>query len=151
MSDGLELDRFELARFRDAQDRAGTYQTALAELRAGRKATHWIWFVFPQLAGLGRSPVSQRYAIASLEEARAYLADPVLGSRLRECCAALLSLTGPAAGDPVAVLGDIDALKLRSSMTLFARADPSEPVFAAVLRRYFGGVHDPVSTTLLGP
>jgi uncharacterized protein (DUF1810 family) len=109
-----------LERFVRAQDADGVYQRALAELRAGRKRSHWMWFVFPQLAGLGHSQMAQRYAIASLAEAKRYLAHPVLGPRLRECAQALLDLHGaPSAAE---ILGEIDALKLRSSMTLFSRA-----------------------------
>src|ERR1700742_2253469 len=115
-------DSFDLERFRSAQEPA--YPDALAELRAGRKRSHWIWFVFPQLAGLGTSAMSQRYGIASLDEPRAYLADAVLGTRLRACCEALLALDAEA--DIEAVMGGIDAIKLRSSITLFALADPSE-------------------------
>jgi uncharacterized protein (DUF1810 family) len=129
----------DLERFVAAQDAGGTYDQALAELRAGRKTSHWMWFVFPQIAGLGRSGMAQRYAIASLDEARAYLAHPVLGPRLRESAAALLDHSGTNAE---AILGAIDAMKLRSSMTLFARAAPDEPVLADVLERYFGGVAD---------
>lgn len=129
-------DPFELERFLSAQDEGGTYARALAELRAGRKTSHWMWFVFPQEAGLGQSAMSRRYAIGSLEEARAYLAHPVLGSRLRECAAALLAVEGRSA---VSILGEVDAMKLRSSMTLFARADLREPLFPAVLERYFEG------------
>jgi uncharacterized protein (DUF1810 family) len=129
----------DLERFVAAQDAGGTYDQALAELRAGRKTSHWMWFIFPQIAGLGRSGMAQRYAIASLDEARAYLAHPVLGPRLRESAAALLDHSGTNAE---AILGAIDAMKLRSSMTLFARAAPDEPVFADVLERYFGGVAD---------
>ena len=132
-------DPHDLQRFLDAQD-GGTYGRALQELRRGRKTSHWMWFVFPQIAGLGRSPMAQRYAIASLDEARAYLAHPVLGPRLRESAQALADLPGT---DAEAVMGGIDAVKLRSSMTLFARADPDEPVFAAVLEQYFGGASDP--------
>src|SRR5580704_2338938 len=109
-------DAYDLERFVAAQDAGGTYETALAELRRGRKTGHWIWFVFPQIAGLGSSPTSRRYAIASLDEARAYVVDPVLGARLRECAAAMLAHTGETANT---ILGGIDALKLRSSMTLF--------------------------------
>jgi uncharacterized protein (DUF1810 family) len=128
----------DLSRFLDAQDRGGTYEQALAELRAGRKHGHWIWFVFPQVMGLGRSTASQYYAISGLDEARAYLAHPVLGPRLVECARALLDLPG---SDAVAVLGSVDAQKLRSSMTLFATAD-GDPVFAQVLDKYFGGTPD---------
>src|SRR5919112_680248 len=113
-----------------------TYRQALAELRAGRKRSHWMWFVFPQVAGLGRSATAQHYAISGLAEARAYLAHPVLGPRLVECAEALASLPGR---DAAAVLGPVDAQKLRSSMTLFAHADPSQPAFRAVLEQYFGG------------
>jgi len=124
----------DLGRFVEAQDRDGTYERALAELRAGRKRSHWMWFVFPQEKGLGSSPTSRFYAIDSLAEAVAYAAHPVLGPRLRECCRALLELEGsPTAA---AVLGGVDALKLCSSMELFARADPDEPLFQAVRDRY---------------
>jgi uncharacterized protein (DUF1810 family) len=129
----------DLQRFVEAQDRDGTYERALAELRAGRKTTHWMWFVFPQIAGLGESAMSRTYAIASLAEARAYLEHPVLGPRLRECAAALLDHSDKTA---VEILGEIDAVKLRSSMTLFAHADPGRPLFQEVLDRYFGGRHD---------
>jgi uncharacterized protein (DUF1810 family) len=132
-------DEFDLERFVRAQDDGGTYARALAELRAGRKQSHWMWFVFPQLEGLGASATSQAYAIGSLREARAYLDHAVLGARLRECTRALLALPGPSAEE---VLGAVDAMKLRSSMTLFALADPSESAFAEVLGRYFEGVAD---------
>ncbi len=137
---------FDLDRFLEAQDAGGTYDAALAELRAGRKTTHWMWFVFPQIDGLGRSPTARHYAITSLGEARAYLAHPVLGARLRESAAALLSHDGLSAE---AILGPVDALKLRSSMTLFARADPAERRFAAVLDRYCGGEADPATVECL--
>jgi uncharacterized protein (DUF1810 family) len=139
-------DVFRLGRFVDAQDEGGTYITALAELRRGRKRSHWMWFVFPQLAGLGRSAAAERYAISGLAEARAYAAHPVLGPRLRECAEALATLDGH---DPEAVLGAVDALKLRSSMTLFARAVPGEPTFVAVLERWFAGAEDPATVRLL--
>jgi uncharacterized protein (DUF1810 family) len=129
----------DLERFVQAQDADGTFDRALAELRLGRKSSHWMWFVFPQLAGLGRSATARFYALDSLAEARAYLAHPVLGPRLRECAEALLALPGQ---DPVAVLGPVDAMKLRSSATLFARAAPDEPIFARLLDRYFEGVPD---------
>jgi uncharacterized protein (DUF1810 family) len=138
-------DPFDLQRFRTAQDAHGTYAAALAELRAGRKTTHWMWFVLPQLAGLGRSATARHYAVSGLAEARAYLADPVLGARLRECARVLGELPGH---DPVAVLGPVDAQKLRSSMTLFARAS-DEPVFRAVLDRFFAGEEDPATIGLL--
>ena len=142
MSDPHGLDRFVAA-----QNQADTFATAVAELRAGAKRGHWMWFVFPQIAGLGHSPTSRRYAIASLEEARAYLAQPVLGPRLIECARILCELEGKTAQD---ILGGIDAIKLRSSMTLFARADPSNPVFGQVLGAYFGGVPDQATERLLG-
>ena len=138
---------FSLARFRRAQDEGGTYERALQELRAGHKRSHWMWFVFPQLAGLGSSAMAREYAIGSLQEARAYLADPVLGGRLRECAAALLGLQGRSAQE---VLGVTDALKLRSSMTLFALAAPEERVFAQVLGSFFGGVADERTEAALG-
>jgi uncharacterized protein (DUF1810 family) len=132
-------DPYDLQRFVDAQDRGGTYDRALQELRDGRKTSHWMWFVFPQLAGLGSSPMARQYAISSLDEARAYLTHAVLGDRLRESARALTSLD---TRDPSEVLGGIDAMKLRSSMTLFARAAPDEPLFGEVLDQYFGGVAD---------
>ena len=133
-------DPFRLQRFVDAQDRGGVHAQAAEELRAGRKTSHWMWFVFPQIAGLGRSPMAQEYAIASLEEAEAYLRHPVLGPRLLEC--ARIVAEG-AEDDPQAIFGATDATKLRSSMTLFARAAPDEPVFRRVLDRCFGGKADP--------
>jgi uncharacterized protein (DUF1810 family) len=135
---------FDLQRFIDAQD--GAYEGALRELRAGRKTGHWIWFIFPQLAGLGRSSTSMYYAIASLEEAQAYLAHPVLGPRLRDGARLVLDAD---ASSPVAIFGELDALKVRSSMTLFHRAAPREPIFPAVLDRYFGGEADPATDALL--
>jgi uncharacterized protein (DUF1810 family) len=139
MHDASSTDTDPLARFVAAQDSHGTYDTALDELRRGAKQSHWMWFIFPQLAGLGRSPTARHYAIADLDEARAYLAHPVLGPRLRECTEVLLRL-----GDRTAeqVLGPIDALKLRSSMTLFARAAPDEPECRQVLEQWFGGEPD---------
>ena len=134
----------DLGRFLVAQE--GVYRGALAELRRGRKTGHWIWFVLPQLAGLGHSEMSQVYGIASLEEARAYLAHPVLGARLRECTEAILGVRGRPAE---AILGPIDARKLRSCMTLFHRAAPDEPLFRAVLDAFFGGVADPATDLLL--
>lgn len=118
----------------------------LAELAAGRKRTHWMWFVFPQIAGLGMSAMSQRYAIGSLEEARAYLAHPVLGPRIAECARTLTELPGRSAED---VFGAVDAMKLRSSMTLFARADPGDELFGAVLAKYFAGREDEGTTSRL--
>ena len=127
----------DLERFTEAQ--TGTYEVAAAELRRGRKTSHWMWFVFPQIAGLGRSATAQRYAISSLDEARAYLAHPVLGSRLVESASILTGLSGRTAEQ---IFGSIDAQKLRSSMTLFLHADPDQPVFRQVLDQYFGGATD---------
>ena len=138
---------FDLDRFVSAQDSGGTYEQALTELRRGRKTSHWMWFVFPQVAGLGRSGTAQHYAVSGLDEARAYLAHPVLGQRLRESVAALLETD---AGSAEEVLGSTDAMKLRSSMTLFDRADPDEPAFAAVLDRFFDGRPDPRTLELFG-
>jgi uncharacterized protein (DUF1810 family) len=139
-------DPYALRRFLDAQDAGGTYAQALRELRAGRKRSHWMWFVFPQVAGLGRSATAQHYAVSGLEEAQAYLAHPVLGARLRESAQALAAL---GTTDPVAVLGAVDAQKLRSSMTLFARAAPGEPVFRDVLDRFFAGAEDDATLSRL--
>lgn len=132
-------DPYRLERFVRAQDSGDTYQRAAAELRAGRKVSHWMWFIFPQVAGLGFSSMSQRYAISGLAEARAYLQHPVLGPRLAECARILADTDGSTAGD---IVGPVDAMKLRSSMTLFAAAAPDEPVFGEVLAKYFGGVPD---------
>jgi uncharacterized protein (DUF1810 family) len=139
----------DLERFLRAQDAGGAYERALSELRAGRKRSHWMWFVFPQLAGLGHSETARRYAIASLAEARSFLADSVLGPRLRKCAGALL---GPQRGSADDILGGVDAIKLRSSMTLFARAaGPGEELFSQVLERYFEGARDELTEALLGP
>src|SRR4051794_33511370 len=115
---------YDLERFVEAQDGDGTYDRALAELRAGAKRSHWMWFVFPQVAGLGRSPIARHYELDGLEEARAYVDHPVLGPRLVEAAETLCALD---TRDARAVLGDVDAMKLRSSMTLFARAAPEQP------------------------
>jgi uncharacterized protein (DUF1810 family) len=139
-------DPHRLQRFVDAQDDDGTYESALRELRDGRKRSHWMWFIFSQIAGLGQSPTSRRYAISSLEEARAYVAHPVLGPRLEECVRALLARTGASARD---IFGGIDAMKLRSSMTLFHRADPDNALYTEVLDRYFGGEPDEATDRLL--
>ena len=141
-------DPSDLQRFVAAQE--GVYDAALAELRRGRKTSHWMWFVFPQVRGLGRSPTAQRYAVTGLEEARAYLGHPLLGPRLRECAAALLDVASDEqrAGrrpDAARVLGPVDATKLRSSMTLFALAAPEEALFAQVLDRFYGGEQDPLT------
>ena len=132
-------DPYDLERFVTAQDARGTYASAVAELRAGRKTGHWMWFVFPQIAGLGLSEMSRRYAISSIEEARAYLAHPILGKRIEECARALTEVNGATATE---ILGQVDATKLRSSMTLFARAAPDNPFFRDVLERYFDGLPD---------
>jgi uncharacterized protein (DUF1810 family) len=139
-------DPYDLERFVAAQDAGGTYAHAVAELRAGRKTSHWMWFVFPQIAGLGRSPAAQAFAIRSLAEARAYLAHPVLGPRLIECAAIVAQTPGRTAEQ---VFGGTDALKLRSSVTLFLRAAPDEPVFGQVLAQYFDGQPDPATDRLL--
>jgi uncharacterized protein (DUF1810 family) len=135
-----DLDRFVVAQ-------QHVYGGVLDELRRGRKTGHWIWFIFPQVAGLGYSAMSQRFAITSLNEAHAYLAHPVLGARLRECAGAVLATRGRSA---VEILGSTDAQKLRSCMTLFHRAAPDEPVFAQVLDRYYGGVADEATDARLG-
>jgi len=134
----------DLTRFTEAQ--RGAYDDVLDELRRGRKTGHWIWFIFPQVAGLGFSETSRYYAISSLEEARAYLAHPVLGARLRECAGIVLATEGRTAEQ---IFGGLDAMKLRSSMTLFRRAAPEEAVFAQVLERCYGGVADPTTGRLL--
>ena len=128
---------YDLGRFLSAQE--GTYAGVLDELHSGRKTGHWIWFIFPQIAGLGFSSMSQHYAIASLDEARAYFAEPVLGARLLESAAIVLTTKGRTAE---AIFGSTDAMKLRSCMTLFHRAAPEEPLFRQVLDRYFGGIPD---------
>ena len=135
-------DPYDLKRFVTAQDAGGTYQQAVAELRRGRKASHWMWFVFPQIAGLGYSATSRMFAISSLDEARAYLAHPVLGPRLVEC-ATIVAQTQDRTAEQI--FGGIDAQKLRSCVTLFQRADPGQPVFGQVLARYFDGRPDPAT------
>ena len=130
-------DPFDLERFVAAQ--RGDYATALRELQRGAKRSHWMWYIFPQVAGLGSSGMSRRYAIKSRREAEAYLAHPVLGPRLIECTQALLALEGKSARE---VMGSPDDLKLRSAMTLFATVAAAGSPFAAVLERYFGGEGD---------
>jgi uncharacterized protein (DUF1810 family) len=137
-------DPFDLKRFLDAQ--RGSYESALAELRAGRKETHWSWYIFPQVLGLGSSAMSTRYAIRLLAEAQAYLAHPVLGARLRECIAALNAHTDLSAEE---ILGDVDAQKLRSCLTLFAQVDPSDAFFEEALVKYFGGGRDAATFKIL--
>ena len=128
---------YDLERFMAAQEYV--YEGVLSELRRGSKTGHWIWFIFPQVAGLGHSDTSRYFAIGSLEEARAYLAHRVLGARLRECARIVLETEGHTAED---IFGPTDAMKVRSCMTLFHRAAPDDPVFAQVLDRYYGGVAD---------
>jgi len=139
-------DPYDLQRFVDAQDAGRAYQRAVAELRAGRKTSHWMWFIFPQVAGLGHSPMAQRYAIADLAEARAYLDHPLLGPRLRECAGIVAATEG---GRADALLGPVDAMKLRSSMTLFSAVAPDEGVFADVLAAYFDGEPDAATLSRL--
>jgi len=140
-----EMGAADLERFVGAQE--GVHPVALAELRRGRKQSHWIWFVFPQLAGLGVSAMAQRYAIGSLDEARAYLDHPLLGPRLREATEALLAHRGKRAEE---MLGTVDAMKFRSSMTLFEAASPGENVFGAALDAFYGGERDAATLRLLG-
>ncbi|HQN04215.1 MAG TPA: DUF1810 domain-containing protein [Anaerolineaceae bacterium] len=138
-------DPFNLNRFCQAQET--TYESALSEIRSGRKKTHWMWFIFPQYAGLGFSSTSVFYAIKTLDEARAYLAHPVLGSRLEECCQALLALENLTVHE---IFGSPDDLKLRSSMTLFAYVAPPGSVFEQVLAKYCDGKPDQLTIELLG-
>ncbi len=140
-------DPYDLQRFVDAQDAGGTYEQAITELKRGRKQSHWIWFVFPQVAGLGQSPTSKRFAISSLAEAQAYLQHPVLGRRLAESAQVLLDGHSADADD---IFGGLDAQKLRSSMTLFHRAALDDSVFEQVLSRFFGSKADPATDRLLG-
>ena len=146
----LTADPYGLERFVVRQDQGGAYQRAVKELRAGDKVSHWMWFVFPQIAGLGRSQMAQRYAISTLDEARAYLAHPVLGARLRECAGIVVAAEEESAE---LIFGTVDAMKLRSSMTLFAAADTDDggSVFRAVLGKYFDGEPDGATTSRLLP
>lgn len=139
-------DPYNLDRFVAAQDSGGTYSQALAELQLGRKTGHWMWFIFPQFAGLGNSEMSRRYAISSLDEAREYLTHPVLGPRLLESALAVTNHSGSPAED---IVGSIDARKLHSSMTLFLRAAPGETVFKTVLAQFFDGQPDAATDELL--
>ena len=141
--DAMREDAFDLARFVKAQ--AGIYEQALAEIRSGHKRSHWMWFIFPQFAGLGHSPMAQRYAIGSIAEARAYLADAVLGTRYRECVASLQALPATTAER---VFGGIDAIKLKSSLTLFDEAK-HEPLFSEAIGRWFEGQRDEATLKLL--
>jgi uncharacterized protein (DUF1810 family) len=131
-------DRFQLQRFVGAQK--PVYETVVAELRAGRKRSHWMWFIFPQISGLGHSVTAQTFAVSSLAEAAAYLAHPVLGPRLRECAALVASIEQRSIDE---IFDYPDDMKFHSSMTLFARAAPREPIFAVCLQKYFGGQPDP--------
>jgi uncharacterized protein (DUF1810 family) len=135
-----------LERFVEAQEAQGTYDQALRELRAGRKVSHWMWFVFPQLAGLGRSAMARTYALRDLDEARAYLAHPILGPRLLECTAAVAGHPNRSA---LQIFGAVDEMKLRSCLTLFSIAVPEEPVFAEVLQTHCGGTLDPLTVELI--
>jgi uncharacterized protein (DUF1810 family) len=137
-------DPYDLARFVEAQK--ATYEAALAELRAGNKRSHWIWYILPQVQGLGSSQMSARYAIKSLAEARAYLEHPVLGARLRACVATMNAHAGLSASD---VLGQLDAQKFRSCLTLFARAATAESIFAQALDKYFSGKPDAATLAIL--
>ena len=133
-----------LERFIEAQ--APVYDQALAELRAGQKQSHWMWFIFPQIAGLGQSPTSRAFAIQTLDEARAYLAHPVLGARLRESCQAVMNLRGKSAEE---IFGAIDTMKLRSCLTLFTEADHDEVLFFNLLEKYFDGDADEATLEIL--
>ena len=137
-------DPFDLQRFVEAQ--AAVYERVRAELKNGRKQSHWMWFIFPQIAGLGHSAMAQRYAISSLDDAKAYLANPVLGPRLRECTSLVLQVVGKSA---LQILGSPDDMKFRSCMTLFARAAPEEALFRTALEKYFDGVEDSQTLTRL--
>lgn len=144
MTGTTNADRFNLDRFVSAQE--VTYARALTELTGGRKNSHWMWFIFPQIAGLGSSEMSRRYAIGSIEEAQAYLAHPILGARYRQSVAALQDLVGTTAE---AVFGSLDAAKLHSSLTLFAKAAPGDPLFAAAIQRWFRGDKDMQTVKIL--
>ncbi len=139
-------DPYRLDRFVTAQEADGTYQRAVGELQQGRKQSHWMWFVFPQIAGLGQSATSKRFALSSLDEARAYLGHPLLGPRLLECTGIVAA---SAADSAVRIFGMVDAQKLHSSMTVFLRADETATLFQQVLDRYFGGSPDPATDRLV--
>ncbi|HUE43684.1 MAG TPA: DUF1810 domain-containing protein [Candidatus Sulfotelmatobacter sp.] len=133
----MSPDPFGLGRFVEAQD--GVYTQVCEELRRGEKRSHWMWFIFPQIRGLGRSPMAERFAIASLDEARAYLAHEILGERLRECTGLVNGVAGRSANE---IFGDPDDLKFHSSMTLFAQAGEGETVYGEALKKYFSGKLD---------
>lgn len=140
----MTKNKYNLNRFKRAQVK--DYKRALAEIKKGRKETHWMWYIFPQLADLGYSNMAQYYGIEDLAEARAYLRDPVLGPRLEEISQAFLNLR---TNDPEAVLGQIDALKLQSCMTLFEAADPAAAVYSRILEKYYGGQRDQLTNMIL--
>ncbi len=133
-----------LTRFHEAQ--APIFDAALAELKAGKKRSHWMWFILPQIAGLGTSAMARRYAIEDLAEARAYLADPILADRLRKCIDAVLQHSNKSAND---ILGSPDDLKFQSCLTLFEAADPNNPLFAEALAQFYRGTRDPRTLSLL--
>jgi uncharacterized protein (DUF1810 family) len=139
-------DIYDLERFVLAQDAGGTYHRALDEIRGGAKRSHWMWFVFPQITGLGQSPTARKYAVTGMDEAQAYLRHPVLGPRLVECAGVVAGLKDRTAAG---IFGGIDERKLHSSMTLFLRADPQQAVFQAVLAKYFAGLPDAATDRLL--
>ena len=138
------MQDFHLERFVDAQ--RPVYETVRAELRSGRKRSHWMWYIFPQIAGLGRSETARHYALSGIEEAQAYLAHPLLGQRLEECCRILAGIEGRTAS---AIFGYPDDLKLHSSLTLFAQAAPEQPLVVACLEKYFNGQRDAATLKLL--
>jgi uncharacterized protein (DUF1810 family) len=142
----MDSTSVDLERFVTAQDEGGTYPRAVGELRAGRKDSHWMWFVFPQLAGLGHSSMARKFALRSLAEARAYLEHPVLGPRLLECTSIVAETPGRSVED---VFGAVDAMKLRSSMTLFWRAEQAQPLFQHFIDRHFDGNPDTATDQLL--
>jgi uncharacterized protein (DUF1810 family) len=137
-------DTYNLQRFVDAQN--PVFAQVCSELRAGQKSSHWMWFIFPQIEGLGGSSLARKYAISSLNEAKAYLNHPVLGLRIKECTQLVLSIEGRTMGE---IFGTPDDLKFRSSLTLFAHAEPAEQVFQDALRKYFGGEEDPLTVARL--
>jgi uncharacterized protein (DUF1810 family) len=139
-------DPYELQRFVDAQD--PVFDAVCRELAAGRKRSHWMWFIFPQVQGLGRSEMARRYAVSGLDEARAYLRHPVLGARMRHACGLVLGVPD-GTGTAVDIFGPLDAVKFRSSLTLFTWAAPDEPIFRACLDRFFDGQADPLTLSLL--
>jgi uncharacterized protein (DUF1810 family) len=145
MAGNAVKDRYDLQRFLEAQ--AGVYVHACAELRAGRKRSHWMWFVFPQIRGLGSSPMAVKYAISGMDEARAYLGHAVLGPRLRECTGIVVGMQGKTVEE---IFGSPDDLKFHSCMTLFARVEEGGGVFQEAIERYFGGKMDGGSVGILG-